>query len=234
MLSYKTKAGRSSCWQGRVPRQCCGDFASILEYGQAIRDELLGKFSPSDFQSKELISLNRTSFQQREVVGGADQGMALVVSPSVGFGRYAPDNTPPAPVTAKLHDRVLHLQNGLSSVKLSEKGEVLELVGLESGQRVLSEPDNPLMLHENRPSLWVAWDIEPSVLEAGRASEPATKRHILSRGPLRAEIVFERSIARTLKLNKAHEHYEVRVAAPIAARRATIPTVRMRTCCLSC
>ncbi|TWU21839.1 alpha-mannosidase [Bythopirellula polymerisocia] len=180
----------------QVHEQARADFASILEYGQAIRDELLDQLASDDSQPNELLPLNTTSVSRREVVDVAGRGLTLVESPSVGFGRHVPGNKPFVPVAVELHEGKLHLQNGLMTVVLSESGEVLELVDLESSRQILSTPGNKLVLHEDRPSLWDAWDVEPSILETGQDCEPASRCEIQSKGPLRAEIVFERSIGR--------------------------------------
>ncbi len=177
-----------------VHEQARGDFASILEFGQAIREELLENLAPNKMKDETRLPLNTTSFSRREVVDVADRGLTLVESPSLGFGKYVSDNTPTAPVTVDLYEGNLHLQNGLMSVVLSESGDVIELVDRESGQQILESPGNTLVLHDDRPSLWDAWDVEPSILETGQACLPATKCQIKSHGPLRVEIVFQHSI----------------------------------------
>lgn len=177
-----------------VHEQARGDFASILEFGQAIRDELLQQLASDDSEENELLPLNTTSFARREVVEIPNHGLSLVEAPSVGFGRIVQDDTSDAAVTVELRDGRLHLQNQQIAATLSEDGEVLELVDLESGQQMLSAPGNKLVLHDDNPSLWDAWDIEPSILETGQDCNSASKCHIQSPGPLRAEVVFHRSI----------------------------------------
>lgn len=177
-----------------VHEQARGDFASILEFGQAIRDELLQQLASDDSEENEFLPLNTTSFARREVVEIPNHGLSLVEAPSVGFGRIVQDDASNAAVMVELRDGRLHLQNEQITATLSEDGEVLELVDLESGQQVLSAPGNKLILHDDNPSLWDAWDIEPSILETGRDCQSASKCHIQSPGPLRAEVVFHRSI----------------------------------------
>lgn len=177
-----------------VHEQARGDFASIFEYGQAIREELLGQLDPQESQANQLLPLNTTSFQRRDVVDVPDQGLSLVDSPSMGFGRCQPDTLPDAPVTVQLLDGALRLQNGFISAVLAESGEVLELTELQTNHQVLQSPGNVLVLHEDRPSLWDAWDVEPSILETGVPCPPAVDCHVESHGPLRAEIKFQRSI----------------------------------------
>ena len=180
-----------------VHEQARTDFASILEYGQAIREELLQQLTPANSQTNELLPLNTTCVERREVVDIPERGLTLVESPPIGYGQYVADNTPIAPVTVDLHDGKLHLRNGHLSAILSESGEVLELVDVETDQQMLSAAGNALVLYEDRPSLWDAWDVEPSILETGHDCVPATRCHIQSPGPLRAEIVFQRSIGRS-------------------------------------
>ena len=177
-----------------VHEQARGDFASILEFGQAIRDELLEQLGSDGSEANELLPLNSTSFARREVVELPDRGLLLVDAPAVGFGNLVQDNAPNAAVTVELRDGRLHLENGLITATLSESGEVLELVDAQSGQQMLAAPGNKLVLHDDHTSLWDAWDVEPSILETGRDCESANKCHIHLPGPLRAEVVFHRSI----------------------------------------
>lgn len=197
-----------------VHEQARGDFASILEFGQAIREELLQKLSAGDSQSHESLPLNTTCFPRREVVEAPNGELSLVESPPMGFGRVVTDSSPETPVKVELREGVLQLSNGWLSAVLSEHGELVELVERESGQQVLRTPGNKLVLHDDQPSLWDAWDVEPSVLETGRDCEPAVSCHIESRGPLRAEIVFQRSIGarstmtQTVRLNAGSRRLE--------------------------
>ncbi|MEQ8839249.1 MAG: glycoside hydrolase family 38 C-terminal domain-containing protein [Lacipirellulaceae bacterium] len=190
-----------------VHEQARGDFASILEFGQAIREELLDQLSHGELESGEpegstLLPLNTTSFPRREVVETADRGLHLVDAPSVGFGEFLPRNEPRMPVTIELRDGVLHLQNESLSAKLSESGELLELKETESGRQVLSGPGNKFVLYDDHPSLWDAWDVEPSILETGHDCQPASRCHIQTPGPLRAEVVFERAIGTSSSLKQ--------------------------------
>jgi alpha-mannosidase len=179
-----------------VHEQSRTDCAWILEQGQAIRNGLLAKIAAEDTKLNELLPLNTTSFARRDLIDVPGRGLALVESPAVGFGRFVKDNTPRVPVTVELRDGMLHLENEFLSTVLSESGEIFELVELESGQQILSAPGNALVLYEDRPSTWDAWDIEPSILETGCDCSPAKRCHIQSPGPLRAEIIFQRRIGR--------------------------------------
>lgn len=179
-----------------VHEQARGDFASILEYGQAIREELLDHLSCKDPPASSLLPLNTTGSPRREVCDAGGGELAVVEAPPIGFGRIVPHDARSDRVTVELRDGLLQLRNGFISALLSEAGDVLQLVDLKSGQQVLSGPGNHFVIHEDRPALWDAWDVEPSILETARSCEAATSCQIRSPGPLRAELVFERSLGR--------------------------------------
>lgn len=185
-----------------VHEQSRGDFASILEYGQAIRDELLESFAASEQSDSPPLPLNTTSFPRREVVERADEGLVLVEAPAVGVGRCLDASSVGGPVSVDLHDGLLRLQNEFISAVLSEEGEIVELVDRASGRQFLESPGNVVVLHEDRPSVWDAWDVEPSILETARGCEAATRCHVRSTGPLRAEIVFDRAIGEASRLSQ--------------------------------
>jgi alpha-mannosidase len=186
----------------QVHEQARADFASLMQRGQATREQLLDRLAPQDSQPTQLLPLNTTSFARREVVEVSGGGLIVVEAPPVGFGQYVPNNATDAPVTVELRQGRLHLQNAVMRAVLSEAGEVLEVLERESGQQMLTAPGNRLVLHEDRPSLWDAWDVEPSILETGRDCQPATSCHIQSPGPLRAEVVFQRSIGRNSSMTQ--------------------------------
>lgn len=185
-----------------VHEQARGDFASILEYGQAIRDELLENFSSDEEASSRQLPLNTTSFARREVVETTDEDLVLVEVPVMGVGRFLDAESISEPVSVDLHDGLLRLQNQYISAVLSEEGALVELVDLASGRQLLESPGNVLVLHEDRPSLWDAWDVEPSILETGHGCEAAARCQVRSTGPLRAEIVFDRAIGQGSRLSQ--------------------------------
>ena len=197
-----------------VHEQARTDFASILEYGQAIREELLEHLAHSRNLSVEPLPLNTTSVPRKDVVESPNRGLTLVESPPMGFGRYVDEELIEEPVTVELQDGKLHLQNGLISAVLSETGQVIELTDLSSDCQLLSSAGNTLVMHDDRPSLWDAWDVEPSILETGSDCASADSCHIESQGPYRAEIVFQRQLGdnsvmtQTIRLDAASRRLE--------------------------
>ena len=197
-----------------VHEQARTDFASILEYGQAIREELLEHLAHAGTSASEVLPLNTTSEPRRDVVDSPKRGLTLVESPPMGFGRYVDESLVEEPVTVELVDGKLHMQNGLISAVLSESGQVLDLMDFSSNCHLLSSPGNTLVMHDDRPSVWDAWDVEPSILETGYDCASADSCHIESQSPLRAEVVFQRQLGersvmtQTVRLDAASRRLE--------------------------
>jgi alpha-mannosidase len=70
----------------------------------------------------------------------------------------------------------------------------LSLIHRRSGREGLAGPANRIVLHDDRPTAFDAWDIDPFALETARDTPGAHRCEVLSRGPLRAEVRFERRI----------------------------------------
>jgi alpha-mannosidase len=60
-----------------------------------------------------------------------------------------------------------------------------------------------LILHDDRPTAFDAWDIDPFALETARDAPGADRCEILARGPLRVEAAFERRIGGASSLRQA-------------------------------
>ena len=76
----------------------------------------------------------------------------------------------------------------------------------------MASPGNRIMLYDDRPIDFEAWDIDPFALETARDAAPAHRCTILSRGPLRAEVQFERrlgarsTLIQTVRLDAGAPH----------------------------
>jgi alpha-mannosidase len=88
----------------------------------------------------------------------------------------------------------LVLENAHLRVELGEDGSVLSVVEKATGRETLAAPGNVLELYEDRPVKFDAWDVDPAHLETRRACPPAESRQVVSSGPLRAEIAFDRKV----------------------------------------
>jgi alpha-mannosidase len=88
----------------------------------------------------------------------------------------------------------LVLENAHLRVRLGEDGSVESIVDKATGRETLAAPGNRLELYEDLPTKFDAWDIDPAHLETRQYCPPAESWSVVSNGPLRAEIAFERRI----------------------------------------
>jgi alpha-mannosidase len=88
----------------------------------------------------------------------------------------------------------LVLENAHLRVQLREDGSVESVVEKATGRETLAAPGNRLELYEDLPVNFDAWDIDPSHLETRQDCPPAESWSLVSDGPLRGEIAFERRI----------------------------------------
>ena len=131
----------------------------------------------------------------------------------------------------------LTLENRLLRVVLAADGSVMSVVDKATGRETLAAPGNRLELYEDRPVKFDAWDIDPSHLETRRDCEPAHSCEVVSAGPLRADIAFDRRIGEASALRQVvrldagarrvefhttvdwqEEHTLLKVAFPLAIR----------------
>jgi alpha-mannosidase len=88
----------------------------------------------------------------------------------------------------------LNLENAHLRVRLSADGSVESVVEKATGREALAAPGNRLELYEDLPTKFDAWDIDPFHLETRSDCPPAESWAVVSDGPLRGEIAFERHI----------------------------------------
>jgi alpha-mannosidase len=123
---------------------------------------------------------------RREVVVGPE-GLVVVEAPPYGDGT-AVDADDAVTVDG------LVLENAHLRVELAEGGAVTSVVEKATGRETLAAPGNRLELYEDLPVKFDAWDIDPFHLETRRDCPPAESFRVLSSGPLRAEVAFERRL----------------------------------------
>jgi alpha-mannosidase len=157
-----------------------------LVYDDARRD-----FAELESSLRSLVGagdtpVNTVGMPRREVVESAN-GLVVVEAPPYGDGTV---------VDAADEVRVdgLVLENGHLRVELAPDGSVTSVVEKTTGREALAAPGNRLEAYEDLPVAFDAWDIDPFHLETRRDCPPADSVEVLSTGPLRAEVAFERRL----------------------------------------
>ena len=181
--------------------------------------------------------LNPTGFARAEIATAPDGTLCAVAAEPFSLGQITQANG--VAEVAQLADGSIRLSNGRLTALLTADGGVSSLVHHASGREALSRPGNRIVLHDDRPTEFEAWDIDPFALETAREAAPASGGVILSQGPLRAEVKFERPLGgasrmtQTVRLDAGSDRLEfhteidwkdrrtlVKAVFPIAARAA--------------
>ncbi len=144
--------------------------------------------------------LNPTSFARTEVVTAPNGELcAIAAEPYAAGAVVALDET----VQASAHaDGSIRLHNGRLTAILSADGGLRSLIHHASGREALSGPANRIVLFDDTPIAFEAWDIDPFALETAREAQPATGGEIVSNGPLRAEVRFERPLGKASRMTQ--------------------------------
>ncbi|HWE10372.1 MAG TPA: glycoside hydrolase family 38 C-terminal domain-containing protein [Solirubrobacteraceae bacterium] len=177
--------------------------------------------------------VNTTGFARRQV----ERGRVMA----------APPYGPAYEVEAEDEVRVdgLTLENAHLKVTLSPGGRVAQVLHKASGRESLEAPGNELVLYDDDPVQFDAWDIDPYTLATGRAAPAARSWEIVSGTPLRAEVAFERALGAdsrvrqvvrldagsrrlefhtTVDWHESHTLLKARFPLAVRARRATYET----------
>jgi alpha-mannosidase len=173
------------------------------------------------------VPVNTTGFARRDVVGGE----AWEAEPFAAATRAEPGD--------KVHVDGLALENAHLRVTLGEDGRVESVLHKPTGREVLTGPGNRFELFDDRPVDFDAWDIDPYTFQTQRDAQPAESWQIVTDGPLRGEIAFERPLGAASRARQVvrldagsqrlefhttvdwhEEHTLFKVAFPLAVRSA--------------
>ena len=181
--------------------------------------------------------LNTTSFARAEIVAAPDGALCAIAAQPFSLGQIV-EATETVSVEQQA-DGAIRLSNGRLTALLTGDGGLSSLVHRGSGREALSGPGNRIVLHDDSPTEFEAWDIDPFALETAREAQPASGGVIVRQGPLRAEVKFERPLGKasrmtqTVRLDAGSDRLEfhteidwkdrrmlVKAVFPIAARAA--------------
>ncbi|MBG84994.1 MAG: hypothetical protein CMJ40_10690 [Phycisphaerae bacterium] len=145
------------------------------------------------------IFFNPSSIERSEVVDvdGSPEWISNV--PAIGAKVVDSSQAVSNPEPVVVND--LHLQNGLVEVSLDQVGRVTHLACAGASRSVNSaDPLGQLMLYEDRPRRWEAWDIDSDYVETGRPIESPAEIELVENHPLRAVVEFRRALGERSRL----------------------------------
>ncbi len=172
---------------------------------------------------------NPIAFARAEIVAAPGGGLCAIAADPFALGRIVePDEGAQAWSTP---DGGVQLENGRLTARLGPDGALLSLTHHATGREALSGPGNRIVLYDDRPTDYEAWDIDPFALETARDAAPATGGEILSAGPLRAEARFERPLGeasrmvQTVRLDAGADRLEFHTVLDWRDRRTLVKAV---------
>ncbi|MEY9437322.1 alpha-mannosidase [Bradyrhizobium elkanii] len=141
--------------------------------------------------------VNPLGVSRAEVMSDPEGALRYVVAPPFAAGevvatdeRVTMSADPDGFVLTNLHLRARIDRNGL----------VQSLVHLPTGREALASAGARLLLYDDRPLDFEAWDIDPFALETARELTGEVNFSILSDGGVRGEIRFERALGKASRL----------------------------------
>ena len=171
------------------------DFDWIRQTAGKMRKEIKEGFSSNESASESLCPLNTTGIHRTDVIRLADDDFAIVESPQYGFGKLVTGKDASLePCEIKEEEQHVILHNAFIEATINKSGELVSLIDRETNRQLLIGPGNRLRLHDDRCSLWDAWDVEPSILETGVDCAPAISCKTIHNSSQRIELQFERKI----------------------------------------
>ncbi|MEO8926760.1 MAG: glycoside hydrolase family 38 C-terminal domain-containing protein, partial [Caulobacteraceae bacterium] len=210
------------------------ELRGLLGDVEALTQDLLVALTSAGPSPVAPTPVNTLGFPRAEVALGPDGEACFVLAPAFATGRVA---SPPETVgLIETGDGEIRLENGRLTAVLTAGGAVRSLIHRATGREALSGEANRIVLFDDRPTNYEAWDIDPFALETARDATPAHARAVLWRGPRRAEVRFDRRLGKVsamsqiVRLDAASDHLEFDTTLDWRDRRTLVKAVFPVSC----
>ena len=173
---------------GAVYEDAAKAYASLAAEGNVLRDRAIPGIAG---RGEKLRVINTASFARREVIADAGGTLRFVEAPSYGVGaeRQCPDR-----VELRESPTGYVLENALLRAELNKGGDLLSLMHKATGRESLAGPSNQLLMYDDKPTAYDAWDVDPFHMETEAPCPPAQQSMVVLREALRVGVRFERKI----------------------------------------
>jgi len=159
------------------------------------RHEIVRIALPADGEAPALAAEAPVRTQAVEDQGGERALLAEVVAPGYGYSLLgpAPSAGAPAPAGSPAAERTA-LENDELRIALDEHGEIVSLFDKRAGREVVPPGGraNQLVLYEDRPLRWDAWDIDIFYEQKPYPVHEIVDWQVVEAGPLRAAVEITR------------------------------------------
>jgi alpha-mannosidase len=182
--------------------------------------------------------INTIGFPRAEVTKAPDGDLCFVTASALAAGRVA-EPLGAARLAGSTNGEI-RFDNGRLAATLDGGGALLSLVHLPSGREALESQANRIVLFEDRPNEYEAWDIDPFALETARDAAAAHAREVTLEGPLRCEARFERRLGKasamvqTVRLDADSDFLEFDTTIDWRERRTLVKAVFPLACRALC
>ncbi len=171
------------------------ELAELCESVKGETQRLLDGFSSGN----DVHPVNTLGVARDEVAAAPDGTLHFVTAPPFASGRVV---TTEDRASAEDDGKTITLQNRHLIAVFAASGDLISLRHRASSREALSGPANRILLYDDRPVEFEAWDIDPFALETARLAEPAHTHKVLADGGLRAEVRFERKLGKKSRLTQ--------------------------------
>ncbi len=171
------------------------ELREVADDAQALAEDLLKSLSSGD---GPVLPVNTLGHSRAEVVQTPAGDLAYITAAPFSAGAVA--DSADTVTLSEVGGGVIVLENVQICARLTPDGLVRSLVHKASGRESLAAPANRILLLDDRPTNYEAWDIDPFAWETAQDALAAEGTTVLSRGPLRASVRFERALGRHSRL----------------------------------
>jgi alpha-mannosidase len=161
---------------------------------QALADRLLAALAAGPGPARPVNTLGHARAEVARTPAG---DLAYITAAPLSAGQAA--DCPDA-VTVTEETGAVVLENGHLRARLTADGLVRSLVHKASGREALAGPANRILLLDDRPTNYEAWDIDPFAWETAEDALAAETMTMVPCGPLRGAVRFERALGRHSRL----------------------------------
>ncbi len=208
------------------------ELSRLADEAAAACARILAALSPGD--GGEVRPVNPIGFERAEVGETPAGELVFFTAPAFTAGRIG--RCEDAARITELDGGGVRLENGFLTAVVSPAGDLTSLTHRASGREVLSGEGGQILLLDDRPTNFEAWDIDPFALETARRAPGARAVELTGGGPLRAEATFERRLGASslmrqhIRLDAACEHLEFDTFIDWRERRTLVKAVFDTTC----
>ncbi|MGV8996509.1 MAG: alpha-mannosidase [Parvibaculaceae bacterium] len=211
---------------GDVYERTRDELGKLVAETEALAEIVLGALTKTQ---GALCPVNTTGFSRAHVAEAPDGTLHYVTAAPFAAGQIG--ETEDSVTITELKDNTVELANSKLRAVLARDGTLVSLVHFATGRETMASAGNRIMLYDDRPTDFEAWDIDPFALETAQDASPADTCTITTRGPLRAELRFERRIAgassmvQTVRLDAGSDHLAFNTVIDWRERRTMLKAV---------